>query len=114
MFQLTSVEITNSFIARIKEVNPLLNCVVDDRFIDALKEAENVDKIIASGTLSEEQLAKEKPFYGVPISTKDCIEVEGDFCNCLEIQNSFLPTIFLMVRFAMHIWYLFTTKLSIR
>ncbi|XP_041781401.1 fatty-acid amide hydrolase 2-A isoform X2 [Anopheles merus] len=75
--KLTSVEVTQAFIDRCREVNPLLNCVVDERFEAALKDAERADKLIASGTMTVEQLEREKPFLGVPISTKDCIRVEG-------------------------------------
>lgn len=66
-----------TFIERIKEVNPLLNCVVDERFSEALKEAAEADKLIASGAMTEEELFKKKPFLGVPISTKDCISVKN-------------------------------------
>lgn len=58
-------------------MNPLLNCVVDERFSDALKEAEEADRLIASGALTEDELATQKPFLGVPMSTKDCIKVKG-------------------------------------
>lgn len=58
-------------------MNPLLNCVVDNRFDAARKEAVEVDALIASGKYTEEELEREKPFLGVPISTKDCLEVEG-------------------------------------
>lgn len=74
--KLTSVEVTQAFIDRCKEINPLLNCVVDQRFDEALKDAERADKLVASGTMSVEQLEREKPFLGVPISTKDCIRVQ--------------------------------------
>lgn len=66
-----------AFINRIHEVNTTFNIVVDERFADALKDAEKADALIASGVLTEEQLAKEKPFLGVPITTKDCIRVKG-------------------------------------
>ncbi|KNC23036.1 hypothetical protein FF38_12164 [Lucilia cuprina] len=75
--ELTSVQVLESFIRRIREVNPLLNCVVDERFEDAMKEAEEADNLIKSGKLSVNELEKEKPFLGVPISTKDCIAVKG-------------------------------------
>lgn len=75
--QLTSVEVTEAFIERCKEINPQLNCVVDQCYEAALKDAAMADKLIASKTLTEEQLAAEKPFLGVPISTKDCIRVKG-------------------------------------
>lgn len=74
--KLTSVEVMEAFIERCKEVNPLLNCVVDECYKTALIEAAKADKLVASGTLTEDQLASEKPFLGVPISTKDCIRVK--------------------------------------
>ena len=77
--QFTSVQVMNAFIERIKEVNPLLNCVVDERYDLALKEAADADELIASGKLSEQELEEQKPYLGVPISTKDCIEVKGLF-----------------------------------
>lgn len=66
-----------SFIDRIKEVNPLLNCVVAERFDEARKEARAIDDLIKSGVIPEETLAREKPFLGVPFTTKDCIAVKG-------------------------------------
>lgn len=66
-----------SFIRRIKEVNPMLNCCVDERFDEALKEAAAADKLITSDQNTADELALSKPFLGVPISTKDCIAVKG-------------------------------------
>lgn len=73
---MTSTQVLNAFIARIRQVNPLLNCVVDERFDDALKDAAKVDELIASNEYTAEQLRETKPFLGVPISTKDCISVK--------------------------------------
>lgn len=67
----------NSFIERIQEINPILNCVVADRFDDARKDAQKVDEIIKNGTIPRDVLEKEKPFFGVPFTTKDCIAVKG-------------------------------------
>ncbi|XP_034654757.1 fatty-acid amide hydrolase 2-A [Drosophila subobscura] len=75
--ELSSVQVLESFIRRIKEVNPILNCVVDERYDQALQEAADTDKLIKSGQYTEEELAKQKPFLGVPITTKDCISVKG-------------------------------------
>ncbi|KAJ9597825.1 hypothetical protein L9F63_011320 [Diploptera punctata] len=75
--KVTSVEAVETFIARIKEVNPILNCVVDERFEAALQDARNVDKLIESGTKSAQELEKETPFLGVPFTTKDCLKVKG-------------------------------------
>lgn len=74
--KITSVEVVNAFIERIEEVNPLLNCVVANRFEDARKEAREVDKLIDSGTIPEEDLKRTKPFLGVPFTTKDCIAIK--------------------------------------
>ena len=82
------MEVTQAFIDRCREVNPLLNCVVDERFEAALKDAERADKLIASGTMTVEQLEREKPFLGVPISTKDCIRVEGTGRHHSEVGRS--------------------------
>uniref|UniRef100_A0A1L8DRV1 Putative amidase n=1 Tax=Nyssomyia neivai TaxID=330878 RepID=A0A1L8DRV1_9DIPT len=75
--KIKSVDVVQSFIDRINEVNPLLNCVIDKRFDDALKDAAAADKFIESGEYSEQELELKKPFLGVPITTKDCIGVEG-------------------------------------
>lgn len=64
---------------RAKEVNPLLNCMVDDRFDDAMKDAKAADDLIKSGRFTEQELLEQKPFLGVPISTKDCLSVKGKF-----------------------------------
>ncbi|KAJ8942041.1 hypothetical protein NQ318_002795, partial [Aromia moschata] len=75
-FQITSGQVLESFIERIKDANPVLNCVVANRFEEARKEAKAVDDLIKSGTIPEEKLAKEKPFLGVPFTTKDCIPIK--------------------------------------
>lgn len=51
--------------------------MVDNCYEQALKDAAAADKLVESGQFSEEELAKQKPFLGVPISTKDCIRVKG-------------------------------------
>ncbi|KAF5291581.1 hypothetical protein FQR65_LT01894 [Abscondita terminalis] len=75
--KVSSVQVLNSCIERIKEINPVLNCIVANRFENALKEAQAADDLIKSGTISEDDLAKSKPFLGVPFTTKDCIAVKG-------------------------------------
>lgn len=51
--------------------------MVDERFAEAIKEAEEADDLIKSGKYSKTELEEQKPFLGVPISTKDCIAVKG-------------------------------------
>jgi fatty acid amide hydrolase 2 len=75
--KVTSREVVKTFIARIKEVNPILNCVVDERFNEALEDAHKVDEFIQSGVKSVEDIEKDTPFLGVPFSTKDAIQVTG-------------------------------------
>ncbi|XP_034230308.1 fatty-acid amide hydrolase 2-A [Thrips palmi] len=79
--KVTSVEVVQSFIDRINETNPIINGVVDTRFSAALEEAKAADELIASGLKSETVLAKEKPFLGVPFTTKECLQSEG-LCHC--------------------------------
>jgi fatty acid amide hydrolase 2 len=76
-FQVTSEEVVQAYIERIKEVNPLINCMVDNRFDEALKEARNVDKLIQSKQKDAATLELETPFLGVPFSTKDTFAVKG-------------------------------------
>lgn len=76
--QLTSEDVVSSYIERIKEIQPILNCVVADRFENAIKEARKCDEILRSQDApSAEFLSKEKPLFGVPFTTKDCIAVEN-------------------------------------
>jgi len=85
--QVTSREVVETFIARIKEVNPILNCVVDERFNEALEDARKVDEFIQSGVKSVEDIEKDTPFLGVPFSTKDCIQVTGMTIKCFSFNT---------------------------
>ena len=78
-FQLTSEEVVQAYIDRIKEVNPLINCMVDQRFDEALKEARNVDKLIQSKQKDAATLELKTPFLGVPFTIKDCFAVKGSY-----------------------------------
>ncbi|XP_061718144.1 fatty-acid amide hydrolase 2-like isoform X2 [Cydia pomonella] len=73
--QLKSEDLVKAVIERIKEVNPIINAVTEDRFEAAIADAREVDKLITSG-LSEEEAAK-KPFLGVPFTTKESQSVKG-------------------------------------
>uniref|UniRef100_T1H0W9 Amidase domain-containing protein n=1 Tax=Megaselia scalaris TaxID=36166 RepID=T1H0W9_MEGSC len=79
--EITSLEVTQAFIGRIKEVNTIINCVVDDCFEEALQAAKDADELIASEKYTLDELEKEKPFLGVPISVKDQISSKG-LINC--------------------------------
>lgn len=71
------MEVLEACIRRIKDVNSALNCFVEDRFELAMKEAKEADELVRSGIKSTEILEQEKPFLGVPFTTKDCIAVKG-------------------------------------
>lgn len=61
--KLKSEEVVQAFIDRIKEVNPVLNAIVDDRFEKALEEARKIDKDIEIGNILDVDF-QEKPFLG--------------------------------------------------
>lgn len=65
----TSVEATESFIARCRDLEPL-RALVQPLFESALREAEEADRARAAGRLLG-------PLHGVPVSVKDCFEVRG-------------------------------------
>lgn len=75
---LTSEEVVESFISRIKQVNPLINSVVDKRFEQALKEAREIDRKITEARSGEgDKSILELPLVGVPMSVKETISVDG-------------------------------------
>ncbi|CAK1555766.1 unnamed protein product [Leptosia nina] len=80
--EITSVAVLRACMKRISEVNSTLNCFIADRFEAALAEAKEADALIQSGTKTSEQLQLEKPFLGVPFTTKDSICVKGLPASC--------------------------------
>lgn len=75
--EITSTELVQTFIDRIKEINVLLNCVVETCFTEALTEAKNVDRILASDLIPEAYSEKNAPLLGVPFSCKESIWCKG-------------------------------------
>lgn len=80
--QLKSVDVVKAYITRIREVNPVINAVVDRRFKEALMEAVEVDKLIQSGIKTQQELATTAPFLGVPFSSKEAVLVKGLSATC--------------------------------
>ncbi len=68
--QLSSLELTEFYIRRIHQVNPLINAVVTPCFERALKEAREADAALARGDVRG-------PLHGVPMTIKDSIDTEG-------------------------------------
>lgn len=58
-------------------MNPIINCVVEDRFDLALQEAKEVDKLIRLGEKNASDMELETPFLGVPFTIKDVFSVKG-------------------------------------
>lgn len=61
--QIKSEEVVSAFINRIKEVNPIINALVDDRFEEALEEARKIDRDIESNSITDLDF-QAKPFLG--------------------------------------------------
>uniref|UniRef100_A0A182TGM9 TFIIS N-terminal domain-containing protein n=1 Tax=Anopheles melas TaxID=34690 RepID=A0A182TGM9_9DIPT len=76
--EIRSEDVVRAYIQRCQQVNPLLNAIVEDRFEAALEEAQEVDRQLAKGTLGPaEELARNKPLLGLPVSIKESLAVEG-------------------------------------
>uniref|UniRef100_A0A669PUZ9 Fatty acid amide hydrolase 2 n=1 Tax=Phasianus colchicus TaxID=9054 RepID=A0A669PUZ9_PHACC len=69
------IEVVEAYIERIREVNPLINAVVKDRFEEALQEARQVDQLLAEGR-TDDSLEK-YPFLGVPFTVKEAFSLHG-------------------------------------
>lgn len=75
--EVASETVIKTYIIRIKDVNPILNAVVEDRFDLAIKEAKHVDQMLSKTNLSKEELAKQFPLLGIPLTIKESIAVGG-------------------------------------
>ncbi|GIY47928.1 fatty-acid amide hydrolase 2-A, partial [Caerostris extrusa] len=74
--QLSSAHLVKVYINRIKEIQPIVNAVVEDRFSEAILEAQAIDDFLKETTKREEQLIEETPFLGVPVTIKEAIAVK--------------------------------------
>ncbi|GFG29557.1 hypothetical protein Cfor_12374 [Coptotermes formosanus] len=75
--QVTSEEVVKAYISRIRDINPLVNAMTDSRFEAALLDARYVDRVVETTEKSEQEIAKETPFLGVPLSVKGSIATKG-------------------------------------
>ncbi len=66
----TAAEVADAYIAELQAVNPPINAVIGTRFDRARREAEEIDRLRANGIPLG-------PLAGVPITVKDCFEVQG-------------------------------------
>lgn len=80
--QLTSEKVVKAFIERARQVNQHLNCIVEERFELALKEARETDEFLSKTTLSSNELKAQKPFLGVPFTSKESTSSKGMNFSC--------------------------------
>lgn len=73
----------HSYLFRCKRVNIKLNAVVEERYDEAMAEAEKMDEFLAGKTKSIKELEEEMPLLGVPISVSECCKVKGKFSPSL-------------------------------
>ncbi|KAL6424911.1 hypothetical protein ACFW04_010053 [Cataglyphis niger] len=74
--KVTSEEIVRAYTERCKEVNSLINAIVEDRYSDAIEEAKGVDAMIEKCT-DLEKIKITMPFFGVPFTTKESNRAKG-------------------------------------
>ncbi|CAB3239586.1 unnamed protein product [Arctia plantaginis] len=86
--EITSEELVTIYINRVKEVNPFLNAVVEERYGAAIDDAKAIDRLIedAKKDGSFEQLIEDKPLLGVPFTVKESCSLAGmsNSVGCLE------------------------------
>jgi len=78
--ELTSRELVAACLARIGEVNPVLNAVVQLRADTALAEADTADREIAQGDVRG-------PLHGIPFTVKDWIDAAGLPCTGGSVEH---------------------------
>ncbi|XP_025405519.1 fatty-acid amide hydrolase 2-A [Sipha flava] len=77
--EVTCRHIVECFIKRIKQVNLILNAVVDTRFDKALSEADEYDKLIELADTEDKMnlIFDGKPLFGVPFTSKESTGANG-------------------------------------
>ncbi len=84
--EITPVEATRAVLDRIRALEPSVHSYVTIDEEGALKRAEEVQKLIADGTLTG-------PLAGVPVAVKDNLCTEGMLTTCSSnILDNFIPT----------------------
>lgn len=72
-----SVQLISAYIKRIRLVQPVINAVVEENFEEALRRAEAADSLVASGSLSIQEISQQKPLLGLPVTIKNSIAAKG-------------------------------------
>lgn len=74
---MTSEQIVCAYIERIKEVNPILNAVVEERFEAAIEDAKRADRLIL--TTPKLFIVTNYPILGVPFTVKESCSLKGKY-----------------------------------
>ena len=74
---LTSQELVQCYVNRMKEVNPHLNAAICYRFEQALYEAQEVDRVLAGQVVPSDYSLERKPLLGIPCTIKESQSVIG-------------------------------------
>ncbi|BES92613.1 Amidase [Nesidiocoris tenuis] len=74
--QVSSHSIVEQYIDHIQNVNKVLNCLVDERFAEALEESKRADAAIQTANDVEELFSKQ-PLLGIPFTVKENLAVKG-------------------------------------
>ncbi|CAG2162722.1 unnamed protein product [Oppiella nova] len=80
--KLKSEVLVKAFVDRIKVVQPYVNAVVDQRYVDAVLEAIDIDKRVQHELYGNDPLIPglsihDQPLLGIPFSCKDSVSIEG-------------------------------------
>ena len=105
--EVRSEDVVRAYINRIKEVNPLINAVVDERFEAAIADAKKIDEQVESelsaledgsfvtsltGSLTREKRITLLPLLGIPFTCKDSFAIRGMICSAgLPQKKDFRP-----------------------
>ena len=82
--EISSVELTKDYLKKIEEKNPSLGAFITVCSDEALKSAENADKLISEG--------KDAPLLGIPIAIKDNIVTKGIKTTCAsKMLEDYIP-----------------------
>lgn len=84
--KVSSVDVVNAYIDRIKEINPIINAVVTDRFVDAIEDAKKSDQIVK--VMNPTDILKKYPLLGVPFTVKENCSLEGKFFFNIQSKNA--------------------------
>lgn len=75
--EVKAVEVMEAYIDRAKEINPIVNAIIGERYNEALKDAQKVDDILDKKEGQGKYSAVNAPFLGVPLSAKEAFGVKG-------------------------------------